>query len=129
MCKIRSLRERKNIARLDLHHNAQVEAFYYAKETSEPISVSIRVWTKWDALGIPANATSDGFSERLEVVPKILFLRDQVPTPLSNSLVVVASDEIYRVVSNEAPDGLTITSMVARLLPTDRLIGKLAAPT
>lgn len=127
MCKIRSFRERKRTARLDLHNEMQVEAFYYAKETSQPVLVHVRVWDKWLPLGAPSNS-SDGYSERLEVVPKVLFLRSEVSFPAIGSLVVVSENEIYRVMSNEAPDFVVVTSLVAQLLPSDKLIGKLAAP-
>lgn len=129
MCKVRSFRQRKLQARRDIHREMCVAAYYYETANSEPLPVSVRIWTKWDALGVKADSSSDGYGERAEMVPKILFMRAEVMNPRTNALVSVAAGEAYQVLMTEAPDLMTITAQVSVLPENSPLLTALKYPS
>lgn len=109
-------RDLKRKARADLHQHMQVRALYLLTPTSTPVPCTVRVWTKWGALGqLPGKG--EGWAEIQEAEPKIIFMVSDVPNPRKNALVSIERGEAYRVETSDPPDDITITAKVVRLNP------------
>lgn len=111
-----SFRDIKRQMRRDLHRELRVSAFYYpdADDISIFIPVTVRVHTKFVQLGEQAG-TNYSSAEREDVAPRILFMRDEVPSPLRNSIVSVGPGEAYQVDHTQPPDGISISAFVSQL--------------
>lgn len=113
-----TLRQIKQQAREALHRAFQVRALYLAGD-DDPVICYIRVHTKADALG-DMRGTSLGYAERQEVVPKLIFWREELD-PDNNAIVVVSADEAYRIDNVVPKDGPTVTVEVVSLSATQRV--------
>jgi hypothetical protein len=103
-----SLREIREKARAALHNALRIPALYLA-EGHDPVECFVRVHTDNKALG-DLKGTSFGYAERQEVIPKIVFLRAEVPNPVSKAIVSIAPDEAYRVDNVLSADGITVSA-------------------
>jgi hypothetical protein len=115
-----SFRDIKQKARRDLHNELKVAAIYVPDpknlQTSPPFEITIRVHSSLNAIG-DVKGTSYSYAEREAVQPKLVFMRDQVPQPARDAVVVISEDEAYRVDVSQPPDLITITCRVVRLKP------------
>jgi hypothetical protein len=112
-----ALRDIKHYAREALHRAFQVRALYVV-EGEDPVICYVRVHTKNDALG-DMRGTSLGYAEHQEVVPKVIFWREEL-NPDNGAIVVVSADEAYRVDNVVPRDGDTVTAEVVSLSATQR---------
>ena len=107
------LRDIKNKARLDLHEEMKVPAFYYPPGGSVATPCFVRVHSMFRALGdIQSNQV--GLAEREEMVPRLVFLASEI-VPARAGIVTISATEGYRVDVVQPPDGLTITAFVIPL--------------
>lgn len=113
-----NLRDIKARARRDLHQAMRVLAYYYDPETLMPVVGSVRVHTKFDALG-DVQGTSFGYAERRDIKPKLIFWRSEID-PVNNAVVMISSEEGYRVNTIDPPDLQTVTAFVTRLSAFER---------
>lgn len=103
-------RVHKAKARADIHRNFAVPAVYITHAAGNPIRCNVRVHLKVD---LNANdfvwPNSPGY---FDMKPAIIFDKTEVPKPLNDSLVVVSSEEIYRIgVSEPFREGFAKTEM------------------
>lgn len=115
-----NLRDIRRKARRDLHALAQIPALYIAAPGDAGVPVTVRVHTKFDALGMEG---ADGGARRREAKPKIIFLRDQLTQDSiqlkRNGVVSVDPGEAYVLELPDAPDDITITWFVTVLPAAD----------
>lgn len=105
-----TFRQLKNKGRLIPHEKLKVEGFYYLSPLDpNPTKINVRVWTKWEEIG----KISGSWADFADAVPKMIFMRSEVPNPTPGAIVSVAAKEAYRVADVLAPDGLTITATVS----------------
>ncbi len=109
-----SFRDIKRKARRDLHERMRVAALYIESPDAEPRPVTVRIHTKFDTLG-DQKGTNFNSAEREDVIPRILFWREEVPSPKRLAIVSVASGEAYSVDAVLPPDDLTISAHVVQL--------------
>jgi hypothetical protein len=95
----------------------QVRALYVA-DGADPVICYVRVHTKADALG-DMRGTSMGYAERQEIVPKLIFWREEVD-PDNSAIVVISAEEAYRIDNVIPKDGPTVTVEVVSLSATQR---------
>lgn len=108
-------REMKRKARRDLHQHLEVPALYLLTPASTPVPCTVRVWTKWGALGqLPGNGGA--WAEIQETAPKLIFV-DPPFAPRKNALVSIERGEAYRIDNALPPDDISITAEVVRLNP------------
>lgn len=113
-----TLRDIKMRAREALHNAMRVRALYVV-EGQDPVICHVRVHTKADALG-DMRGTSLGYAEHQEVVPRLIFWRDELD-PDNSAIVVVSADEAYRIDNVIPRDGPTVTVEVVSLSAAQRL--------
>lgn len=95
-----------------------VPAFYYGPlDGMVARAINVRVHTKFDALG-DVKGTSFGYAERIETVPKLVFLREEIE-PVLHAVIVISAEEGYRVNVIEPPDGITRSAKVTVLTAGD----------
>ena len=111
----RRLQKEKLRAREALHRELSMPAFYFQNSdpSEEPLSINVRVHSKWEALG-DMPGTSYDYAERREEIPKIVFDLREV-TPRRNAVVVVSEAEGYAVDHYDPSDDFTTTAAVKRL--------------
>jgi hypothetical protein len=114
-------RDIKREARRDLHRELEVPALYIATSGDTPVPVTIRIHSKWDALG-DQKGTSFNSAERAERLPSIIFMRDQVPAPRRNAIVSVERGEAYQLGYTQPPDDLTITAAMIEYKGDDLMV-------
>lgn len=109
-----TLRAIKDKARSRLHERMRVETLCYTDGPGGPSeTVWLRVNSKDEAVGDLAG-TSLAYAERVETVPKLIFLvADHVPS--RNNDYIVSATEGYRVDTLEPQDGITITAVCTRI--------------
>lgn len=118
-------REIKAKARGDLHARMKVPALYYAPGSTTGVACSVRIHTKLNKQQGDLAGTNFSYAEQEEHIPAVLFWIDEVD-PTNKAVVMIASDEGYRVSVVRQPDGPTILAEVARLTTTE--LGRYAAP-
>ncbi|PZR90336.1 MAG: hypothetical protein DI537_19160 [Stutzerimonas stutzeri] len=109
-------RDIKRQARLDLHEELQVEAYYIGTPDSTPVPCTVRVHTSFNALG-DQKGTNFNSAEMLDRQPEIIFLRSEIPEPKRGAIVSVEPGEAYRVGVIHPADGITIK---ADIVPMQR---------
>jgi hypothetical protein len=107
-----SLRDIKTKARSALHDAMKVPAYYFAAIGDDPVECSVRVHSKFRALG--DISTMSGLSERIDETPRLVFLVSEV-TPVNKSFVTISASEGYQIDHLEPDDGITVTAIVSRL--------------
>jgi len=95
----------------------RVPAFYIVGD-SEPLLVHVRVHTKFDALG-DMKGTNFNYAEREDILPQILFMRDEVPSPVRGAYVSIEQGEAYSINHTEPADTISVTAFVAPILPSE----------
>ena len=90
----------------------------YIVEGEEPLLVHVRVHTKFDALG-DMKGTNFNYAEREDVLPRLLFMRDEVAMPVRGAIVSIEADEAYTVDHTDPADDISITAQVTPLLPKE----------
>lgn len=115
------LRDIKRKARRDLHREMSVPALYIAAPGDAGVPISVRVHTKFDALGI--KDAENGLAVRRESKPKLIFMRDELAekgiTPKRLAVVSVEPGEAYKLDNADAPDDITVTYFVTVLQAND----------
>lgn len=121
------LREIKATARRNLHNAMQVPAFYIEDPEiiplPDPLPCTVRVHTAQTALGELAGTSFD-YAEKHEVIPRLVFLFEEVPEPTRNSIVTILDPatllkEAYKVDNRHPRDGITVTADVILLTPEE----------
>lgn len=116
-----SLRDIKRKARRDLHREMSVPALYIAVPGDAGVPITVRVHTKFDALGM--QGAESGLAVRRESKPKLLFMRDELADAgivlKRNAVVSVEPGEAYRLDNADAPDDITVTFFVTVLTSND----------
>lgn len=116
-----SFRDHKRRARRQLHQRMNVPAlFLMAPDTlpEDAIPVTIRLHTKWDALG-DQKGTSLNSAEMESLVPKAILMLDQLPFGVRDlprtAILSVEIGEAYRIDHAEEPDDISVTVHIVRL--------------
>lgn len=107
-------RDIKREGRRDVHRELQVPALYIAAPGATPVGVTVRVHTKFDALG-NQKGTNFHSAEMIERQPQIVFMRSEGVVPARNAIVSVEPGEAYRIGPVSPPDDITITAIVTAL--------------
>lgn len=107
-------RDIKRKARRDLHNHMGVPALYIESKGAEPRPITVRLHTRFDALG-DQKGTNFHSAEREEVIPRIIIMRDEVPSPKRNAIVSIEPGEAYYLDAVQPPDDITITIHVVPL--------------
>lgn len=114
-------REQKRAAKDIVHDTMHYPALYlptFPLPTDvEPTACTVRIHTKWGALGDQKGVSFD-YATREDVQPKIIFRLSEV-TPARKGIVSVAAGEAYRIDVLEEPDDQYQTAVVVRM-PTDQ---------
>lgn len=117
-----SLRTIKSEARAALHEAMKVPAFYIVSPGADPVvylECTVRVHSLFRALGdIQSNQV--GLAEREEMVPRLVFLVEEV-SPARGAIVMVSATEGYRIDIVQPRDGLTVTAFVIPMSPAQLL--------
>lgn len=92
----------KRPARRALHDTFKVPALYLAAPTGTPVSVGVRVHTKFAPQG-SLNGAGPGWAERQDTQPKLIFQRSEMQ-PAQGAFVSVALGEAYQISSVLPPD-------------------------
>lgn len=85
----------------------EVPAIYIFPDTLLYIEITVRVHSQFKALG-DVKGTSFGYAERIDIVPELVFLREQGVQPKRGGVVSISHEEAYRVDTVEPPDGITV---------------------
>lgn len=111
------LREIKDRARRRLHKAMEVPAYYFDPVSKLPLSVTIRVHSKFAALG-DVKGTSFGYAQRREEQARLVFLREQCE-PKRFGVVIISREEGYRIDVLDPPDLITRTVFVETMTQGD----------
>ncbi|AOR76574.1 hypothetical protein [Novosphingobium resinovorum] len=106
------IRDIKRAARQRLHTALAVRAFYIPVTGASPVPVTVRIHTKFDALGDPQ------MMQRADIEPQIVFQASQLPVNgLRNKAVVsVEAGEAYHIeAADPVDDAGFITARVTKL--------------
>lgn len=106
-------RELKRSARDLVHTTFEVPSYYFSGSGVVGVPVSVRLHTKFDALGDLRNA---GWADMSAIKPQIVF--HIADAPENGSMVWVAANEIYFVSMVQEPDDQYITANVVLMTPT-----------
>lgn len=110
----RSAREVLRKGRRDLHDYLKVPALYIAFEGAEPLPLTVRDFTRVADVG-DIGPASKGFAERVEITPRIIFLRDQLEDARNGAIFSISAGEAYRVERTDPPDGISRIAYVTPL--------------
>jgi hypothetical protein len=114
-----SFRDIKRKARRDLHREMQVPALYMlSRDDENPRLVHVRLHTKFVELG-DQKGTNFLSAERLDIEPRIIFMRDEVNVPARNAIISVVTGEAYYVDRTEPADDITIKAYVVEMTVAD----------
>lgn len=110
-------RDHKRQARRDIHSHMGVPAVLLPTRDATPIPVTIRgPWTKRPISVGDLAGGGEGWAQRENTAPRILFYRDQIPaTLMRGSIVSVEAGEAYRIATTEPANDETITADVVPL--------------
>lgn len=106
----------KNVARRVVHSTMAIPANYYAPGSTEAQTVGVRRTVK-NVLTGEMKGTNFNYAERAEEATYLIFWREQMPAPVRNAVVMLATGVQYFVDYVEPPDGLTITTRVVVARP------------
>lgn len=112
-----SFRDIKRKARRALHQKMLVPALYIVGD-SAPVLVHVRVHTKFDALG-DMKGTNFNYAERQDVLPRLLFMRDEVAMPARGAYVSISATEAYTIDHTDPADDISITAFVTPVLASE----------
>lgn len=120
-------RDIKRRFRRDVHQRMRVPAYYFVDEKAKPQLVFVRVHSKLAELGDMAGTNFHHAVVR-DILPSILFMRDEVAMPARNSLLSISDSEAYRIDSCDPPDDISIKAYVSQLSVKDIANMKLSVP-
>ena len=106
-------REQKNNARLLVHRTFEVPVRCRMSDNSV-LATTARLHSKTKTTG---DLESEGYAERQEIVPRVIFLKQDI-LPENNMIIVTEDGEAYYVDNVLPPDGITITCEVTPLVKT-----------
>lgn len=114
-------RDHKRQARRDIHAHMGVPAVLLLARGGQEYRVTIRgPWTKRPVMTGDLAGGGEGWAQREDTAPRILFYRDQLPFPLrSGAIVSVELGEAYRIATAEPVNDETITADVVPLSAED----------
>jgi hypothetical protein len=120
-----SFREEKRKAREKLHERLSLVALYLPPDGSggflDPIELPARVHYNMAPGFMSYRFSESDFSQRLEVEPKIIVMKEDLPNPQRNGVFSVEVGEAYQVESVEPVDDITFKLYVSRI-PTDEAL-------
>lgn len=106
-----NIRELKRRARRQLHDRMSEPALYLADSSAAPVGVTVRLHLSFNEVG---ELLRGGFSERQEIIPRIIFLGSQVQ-PRHRGIVVTQDLGAYLIENDLPPDDITVTAEVSKL--------------
>lgn len=106
-----NIRQMKRQARRQLHDRLSEPALYLADSSAAPVGVTVRLHLSFNEMG---ELLRGGFSDRQEVIPRIIFLGTQVQ-PRHRGIVVTEDMGAWLVDNDLPPDDITITAEVSKL--------------
>lgn len=116
---MQSFRDIKRKARQDLHSHMKVLAYYIPSTNSDPITLHVRIQTKWGATTMDTPTNSGSLVERQSAFPKILFMLDELAEKSvklrRNAIISVAEGEAYRLEASEPFDFISQSWIVTQL--------------
>lgn len=108
----------KDKARAKLHARMRVETLCYtAGPGGGSLTVYLRTLTEDKPQGDLAG-TSLAYAERVETIPRLVFLHED-HTPAKGNVYVISDKEAYRVDTVEPFDGTQVLANATRLLQTE----------
>lgn len=107
-------RDIKREARRDLHQELEVAALYIAEPGATPLPVTVRIHTKFAALG-DQKGTNFNSAEMLDRQPQMIFLLEQGVIPSRNAIVSVEVNEAYRIAVVHPRDDITMSAEIVAL--------------
>lgn len=110
-----TFREQKRQARRQLHNELAEPVLYLSKRDAVPVRVTCRLHVKFEELGDLANVRV-GFGDRQEVVPRIIFLNEQVK-PSLDGYVITKDMGAYKLDNDAPPDDITTAVNVTIVAP------------
>ncbi len=112
-----SWRDIRRAMRRDVHREMGVPACYLLAAGGAHIEITVRGphSKRPQSVGdLPSQL--DGYAEREDVQPRLIFYRDQMSIPLrTGAIVSIATDEAYRIATVLKPDDETVTAEVVPL--------------
>lgn len=106
-----SIREVKRTARRQLHERLGEPVWYLSAPGDDPVAATARLHLNFNQLG---ELLRGGFGERMELTPRIIFLRDNV-RPVRDAIVVTRDMGAYFIDHDHPPDDITITAEVVKM--------------
>lgn len=105
-------RDIKQLARATVHETFVVPAVYLTHATANPVRVGVRDHTKVQPR--TADSVWAETSPLMELTPKVIFRKSEVPAPFAKAFVIFSATDIYRLgVSEPAREGYIQTDAVA----------------
>lgn len=112
-----SIRDAIRAGRRTLHADMAVPALYIATPGATPVPVSVRVHTKFGAIGRLMNNADGAAAEELK--PRLIFLVDEIASVARLAVVSVEPGEAYIIDFAQPRDDITITAFVTALDATE----------
>lgn len=115
-------REKKRTARRRIHAHLNVPALLLVdKDDPVGLAVTIRLHTKFGALGDLAGARNMNPAEFESLMPKAIFWRAEliVDPPRRGQIISVETGEAYYCNVAEEPDDLTVTVTITKIDPIE----------
>jgi hypothetical protein len=104
-------RDHKAKARAAIHRNFGVPAVYLSHAAGTPVRCEVRIHSKVNT--VQNEFTWPSVPGYLEIDPYVIFKKDQVALPLSNSFLIVSNSEVYKLgVSEPSREGYIKTMTV-----------------
>lgn len=107
-----SFRDIKRTARRQVHAALHEHAYYIESPQATPVLVTVRVHRQQNMVG---EVKSLGYAEDIQLTPKVIFLREQVPNPKRNAIVSLLPGEAYRLAVVHPSDDITTSADVTRM--------------
>lgn len=114
-----AIREIKRKARRDLHAKMRVAVLYIASPGADPVTLYVRLHTKWDAATMDSGTGNGTMVSRQSIFPKILFMLDELATQgvslRRKGIISVEPGEAYRLDNDEPVDDISVSWIVVAL--------------
>lgn len=115
-----TFRDHKRKARRQLHQRLAVPAIYIAPGGAQT-ACTVRLHTTFPAIGGDIEGGYQFGAERFDQTPRLVFLLEEVASPIRAGIVSVGPGEAYQIDSVREPDDITITANVFKMSVTTGL--------
>lgn len=106
-----STRQLRRQAREAIHKELSFPVWYLADKSAEPVVRTIRLHTKFDALG---ELLRGGFADRQEIIPKAIFWNSQGDIQ-RNGFVITDTEGVFRLDNLQPADDQTRTCELVKM--------------